>query len=321
MNRVLIVEDSPTQAVMLRAVLEEAQLEALVAGDAERALELLQHESVDLVISDVVMPGKSGYELCRELKGDSELRRIPVVLLTSLNEPMDIIRGLECGADNFLTKPYRPEQLIARVEQILQSRKLRAGAAVLGIDIMFLGKRFTINSEKEQILDLLISTFEDTVQANRELQRHRAELAAAKIKLEEYARALEGQVRLSEEKYALLMENANVGIFVCGLDGKILEVNRETEKILNRSLVEIIGRNLGEFMVPPKNETFVEHWQRFVNEGSGRLGSASVERPDGETMYVALNASRVHLGDATSPSAPCSRSNCGTPNGSRRWGN
>jgi len=291
MPRILIVEDSPTQAAQLRAVVEGAGLEVVLAPDAETALTLLDQRSVELVISDIVMPGMSGYELCSAIKATR--RSLPVMLLSTLSEPMDIIRGLECGADNFLTKPYKPEALLARVGTILQNRSLRAESAVLGIEIMFLGRRFTITSEKEQILDLLISTFEDTVQANRELQRHRTELAAAKIKLEEYAHALEGRVRVSEEKYALLVENANSAIVILDADGIIREVNREAARIVGLPVAEIIGRRVDAFV----RGTFAERWQRIVSEGSLQLDNVTVNRPDEAEMYVSIRSARIRIGE------------------------
>jgi PAS domain S-box-containing protein len=197
MAKILIVEDSATQAEMLAAILEEDGHLVTKAVDAEKALAVCAAGEFDAVISDIVMPGMSGYELCRRLKGDEASAHVPVMLLSTLNEPMDIIRGLECGADNFLTKPCPPELLCARLRSLLSSREMRAShRAALGVEICFLGQRFTINSEKEQILDLLISTFEDTVRANRELQYNRTELAEANGKLEEYATTLEDKVRL-----------------------------------------------------------------------------------------------------------------------------
>jgi PAS domain S-box-containing protein len=295
MQRILIVEDSPTQAAQLRAIVENAGLEVVLAPDAESALALLDQHAVDLVISDIVMPGMSGYELCNTIKATR--RSLPVMLLSTLNEPMDIIRGLECGADNFLTKPYKNEQLLARVGTILQNRSLRAESAVLGIEIMFLGRRFTITSEKEQILDLLISTFEDTVQANRELQRHRTELAAAKIKLEEYAHALEGRIRVSEEKYGLLMENANSAIFVADTHGRVLEANREAATIIGRPLAEIVDRRLAEFVRGESDDAFGDHWAHVIADGSARLENAAVPQPDGTIAYVTITAARVSVGD------------------------
>ena len=111
--RILVVEDSPTQAEALRALLEEQGNEVVVARSAEAALERVADDRFDVVLSDVVMPGMSGFELCRQLKDGSGSRELPVLLLTSLADPMDIVRGLECGADNYITKPYEPDQLLA----------------------------------------------------------------------------------------------------------------------------------------------------------------------------------------------------------------
>jgi signal transduction histidine kinase len=178
MAYILVVEDSPTQAERLVGILEQNAHRMTVVPDAETALAVLERDRHDLVISDVVMPGMSGYELCRRIKARPNGKNIPVMLLTTLNEPMDIIRGLECGADNFITKPYNSAHLVERIDRIVEHQMLRAaGRLQFGIEIVFLGKRFIINSEKEQILDLLISTFEDTVRANLELQSKKQELA------------------------------------------------------------------------------------------------------------------------------------------------
>ncbi len=242
MHQLLIVEDSPTQAELLRSTVEDAGFSVLVARDAESALDLLERHTVDLVISDIVMPGISGYDLCRRIKSSGEHSQIPVMLLSTLNEPMDIIRGLESGADNFLTKPYKPEQVVARARMILQNRSLRTRSAVFGVEISFLGRTFTITSEKEQILDLLISTFEDTVQANRELQRHRAELAAAKIKLEEYARALEGRVILSEEKFRGFLTASPDAVIVVDESMNIVLTSERIEPLFGYTPDELVGQ-------------------------------------------------------------------------------
>src|SRR3546814_1526879 len=106
---------------------------------------------------------------------------------------MDIIRGLESGADNFITKPYEPDQLIARINAILENKQLRLDSKLrLGVEIVFLGKTFTITSDKEQILDLLILTFEDVVRANLGLQESRAQLRS-----EEHTSALQSLMLIS----------------------------------------------------------------------------------------------------------------------------
>jgi two-component system, sensor histidine kinase and response regulator len=188
MTRILVVEDSATQAQALEIILTSEKYEVEVAPDGEQGLKCMDAKVFDLVISDILMPGMSGYELCRNVKGNRATKDVPVILLTTLSDPLDIIRGLESGADNFITKPYEASYLVRRVHTMLTNRRLRAEASVrLGVEIFFLGKRFTITSEKEQILDLLMSTFEDIVRTNRELKASQEALAAANKELEAFS--------------------------------------------------------------------------------------------------------------------------------------
>jgi two-component system sensor histidine kinase/response regulator len=196
MTRVLAVEDSATQAEELRFVLASEGFEVDVAPDAEKALERLARESFGLVVSDIVMPGMSGYDLCRRIKENARTHHIPVILLTTLNDPLDIIQGLESGADNFITKPYEAANLLARIRSMLANRRMRSeGQHADGVEIFFLGKKFVISSDKEQILDLLISTFEDTVRTNRELQQSQAALASANRELESFSYTVSHDLR------------------------------------------------------------------------------------------------------------------------------
>src|SRR5688572_25084945 len=114
---ILIAEDSPTQAAQLQHILESHDYRVLVAGNGRQALAMLRERESKpaLVISDITMPEMDGYKLCREIKADERLKEIPVMLLTSLSDPHDIILGLECGADNFLTKPYDEKMLLSRI--------------------------------------------------------------------------------------------------------------------------------------------------------------------------------------------------------------
>ena len=201
-TRVLVVEDSPTQAEEIRLILESAGFHVETAAEAQAGLDrLAQSPAFDLVISDIVMPGLSGYDFCSRLKSQVATKRIPVLLLTSLTEPIDVIRALEAGADSFLSKPAEPEHLVARVNWLMDNRRLRAAARTTsGSDILFGGKRFTISSDRQQILDLLVSTFEDTVRKNQEV-------IAARDALAEKHDALVRAERQKEELTALLVHD------------------------------------------------------------------------------------------------------------------
>jgi two-component system, sensor histidine kinase and response regulator len=168
---ILIVEDSPTQAKKLRYLTERKGYRSLVAANGRQALELLEQHDINVVLSDIVMPEMDGYTLCRAIKSNPKLQHIPVILLTTLADPADIVQGLDCGADNIIRKPYDDEYLLTRVQQVLLNQQLRRGKNIgVGIEISLGGQRYFINSERQQILDLLISTYEQAVRVNEELK-------------------------------------------------------------------------------------------------------------------------------------------------------
>jgi signal transduction histidine kinase len=188
MTRVLVVEDSATQAEQLRIVLESAQFEVDVARTGEAGLERLRANGIDLVLSDIVMPGMSGFELCRAAKAEPATKQIPFVLCTALGDPLEVIRALECGADGFVEKPYEPAALIERVRAILENRRLRAARRGDGVlDIHFHGETFAVASGREQILDLLVGSFEDAVRKHAALADSKAHLEDANRELEAFS--------------------------------------------------------------------------------------------------------------------------------------
>ena len=177
---ILIVEDSPTQALKLQQFLENNSYSVSVANNGMSALSYLQKSTPKLIISDIVMPEMDGYELCRKIKSHERLKSIPIILLTTLSEPEDIVNGLECGADNFVTKPYDENLLLSRIQYILVNQKLRQKPSLdMGMEVFFAGKKFFINSDRIQILDLLFSAYEDTLQQKRILERLNKELQDA----------------------------------------------------------------------------------------------------------------------------------------------
>ncbi len=116
---VLVAEDSRTQAEMIRLTLEAHGYRVVVVGDGAKALARMPKGDVDLVLTDIEMPLMDGFELCRRLKGDPRSRHVPVVVLTQRDHVTDIIRALEVGADNYLTKPFSPDELATRVGRLL----------------------------------------------------------------------------------------------------------------------------------------------------------------------------------------------------------
>jgi PAS domain S-box-containing protein len=183
---ILVVEDSPTQAVQVRRILEEEGFTAAVCRNGKEALSYLKERKPTIIISDIVMPEMDGYELCSTVKKDETLKDIPVILLTALTSPEDVIKGLQSGADNFITKPYEKEFLLSRIQYILANQEVRKrGTTEVGLNIYFMGQTHTITSNRMQIVDLLLSTYEHAVLQNQELKKTHAELETLNKQLEE----------------------------------------------------------------------------------------------------------------------------------------
>ncbi len=189
---ILIAEDSATQAEQLRYLLEQKGYRVTAAPNGKLALEAARARKPRLIISDVMMPEMDGYALCKAVKADAALHDVPVIIVTTLASVQDIAMALESGADNFLRKPYDPKGLLVRVENLLSNWELRRGTTMrLGVEIYVGGRKHFITSEREQILDLLISSYEQAVQVNEELKVREAEVRVLNADLERRAKELE----------------------------------------------------------------------------------------------------------------------------------
>ncbi|MGE0356377.1 MAG: EAL domain-containing protein [Burkholderiales bacterium] len=200
-HEILVAEDSATQAQQLAGLLEAHGYAVRIAQDGQAALAAIRSRKPTLVVSDVVMPKMDGYGLCRAIKDDPATHDVPVVLVTTLVDPGDLIRGLECGADNFIRKPYEARYLLARIDYLLMNLDLRKNQKMkVGIEINLGGERHFISAERQQILDLLISTFEQAVNLNQELATRERSLEHSNQVLHGLFRVTEGLNRALDEK-------------------------------------------------------------------------------------------------------------------------
>ena len=132
--RILIVEDEPAICEMLTFALSDSGYRCDVAGDVRSARGLVADSNPDLVVLDWMLPGQSGIEFARELKRDPGTRDIPVIMLTARVQEAEVVAGLDAGADDFITKPFSPRELAARIKAVLRRAAPHAAGTELDID-------------------------------------------------------------------------------------------------------------------------------------------------------------------------------------------
>jgi DNA-binding response OmpR family regulator len=122
-KRILVAEDDPITRRFVASLLEERGYEVLVAEDGEHAVAIASAARPDLIVSDLVMPYRDGYEVLRAIRNDENLSRIPVLILSMRDKEEDIVRGFEQGADEYVVKPFNARELVARVRRLLEPRR------------------------------------------------------------------------------------------------------------------------------------------------------------------------------------------------------
>jgi two-component system alkaline phosphatase synthesis response regulator PhoP len=141
-QRILVVDDDPEIVRLLRAYLEQAGYHVLSAYDGETALHILRRERPDLMVLDLMLPERDGWDITRVVRADSALTRTPIIMLTARVEDYEKIVGLELGADDYVSKPFNPREVVARVGAVLrrsrgepgQQRVIQTGRLVIDLD-------------------------------------------------------------------------------------------------------------------------------------------------------------------------------------------
>jgi PAS domain S-box-containing protein len=290
--KILVVEDSPTQARRLQYILEQQGHSVTVAGDGEEALEAAKRRKPTLIISDVVMPGMDGYELCRSVKANPGLSDVPVILVTTLSDPHDVIRGLESRADNFILKPYDERYLLGRVQYVLVNREMRQTEQPgMGLEIYFNGQRHFITADRLQILNLLLSTYDAAIQRNKQLTSVQEALQSTNSELQQLTHELEARVlertaaleesnqalRESEESYRTVTETASDAMITVDDDSTIVFVNHAAAKTFGYAREEMLGERLVMLMPDVLRDLHLTSFKRYNETGQKHIAWEAVE--------------------------------------------
>lgn len=300
---ILVVEDSPTQAEELVYALIQNQFYVRNASNGKEAVSLIEQRKPMLVISDIMMPEMNGYELCQYIKGNENLRDIPVILLTSLSDPQDIIRGLESGADNFIIKPFDETYLLSRIDYVVANQDLqRKERLEMGVEIFFGGKRYFINSQKRQILDLLISTYESAVKKNEELKKTQLELRILNEDLEK--KVIERTALLTQEivirkkneeelvKLRKAVDTSGEAIFLTDRNGVIQFINPEFTNLYGFTYSEVVGKATPRILKSGSlsHEDYKGFWNKILNKETIK-GEILNKTKDGRLVMIERSVS------------------------------
>jgi len=282
---ILVVEDSATQAQALKQILEQERCRVIVAADGEAALSSLESGRPDIVLTDVVMPIMGGYELCRRIRSTAATKDLPVILVTSLSDPEEVIRGLAAGADNFIRKPFDGRYLISRVRNVIANLELRRTAELAaGVRVHFADRDYLVSTEPHRAIDLLLSTYEAAVEQNRELVAAGEALRETNCTLEEVNQDLEafsysishdlkaplrsllGFVEIIEQDYAPVLDDEGRRLF-----GVIADSAQNMRGMIDGLLrfARMSHRELG-FEMLDMNGLFRECWEQIRRVDDGR---------------------------------------------------
>lgn len=174
-KNVVIAEDSPVQGVVLRRVLVESGYTVHWGKNGKLGYELVEKVKPVIVITDIEMPEMNGFELCSKIKNSGFYKDIPVIICSSLSQPEDIMTGIACGADGYVTKPYDKKYLMYRVRSLLEN-PIHSNEEVEPIVLNYAGKKYKIVTDRLHILNMLMSTYENSIKQYNELVSAQMEL-------------------------------------------------------------------------------------------------------------------------------------------------
>lgn len=276
---ILVVEDSPTQAEQLRFLLEKHSFTVTIAVNGKEALEAARRSKPSLIISDILMPVMNGYELASEIKKDSSLKGVPIILITTLADGQDLLKRAAVVADGYFTKPYDDNYLLNKVENLLSSANSADGVLAEPLEISFAGERYSIASGRRQILTFLLSTYENAVHQNQDLLLMQRELQINNEQLEERVSQRTLQLQASEAKYRTLLENSADAILVTGLDNITYFANQAALQLFWKKAQDIIGHPFDYALT------------------TGEMRDIEIARPDGQKVIAEMRVADTLWGE------------------------
>ncbi|KWT85003.1 PAS domain S-box protein [Candidatus Magnetominusculus xianensis] len=266
---ILIVEDSKIQLEILRRILQKNGYDVITASNGRLGLNIALFTKPDIVISDINMPEMNGYELCREIKNNKDINKIPVILLTELKSVTDIIEGLKSQSDDYITKPYNEKYLISKIESYINNTIPIVDATVSGeFEVTYQGTTHVIYSNYRKIFNLLFSTYENVIHQYQEILESKDTLQRLNNELIEQAHV----IKESEEMFKFFVQTLPDVVYKIDTDGKFTFIN-DAIRHYGYEPEELIGEHFSKIFYQDdvKNISREEVLPYFLGKKSGNL--------------------------------------------------
>jgi len=292
---ILVVEDSPTQAEQLKYLLEEKGYAVLVAANGKEGFELVKKFKPTLIISDIVMPVMDGYEFAEKIKKDKDIKNTPIILITALTDRKDASRNASVVADGYFTKPYDDKYLISKIETLLTTSRQEEGVDTKELEVKFAGERYVITSGRRQILNFLLSTYENAVQQNQNMILMHRELHLLNEQLENRVVERTEQLHASEANFRALADNANDGILITtGSGGDTVYANRKIAEMTGWGVDDLLKKSMRDYIAP---DTFPDEIKLYsqILEGMPFLNHCeiTISQKNGVAIPVEMTVSKT----------------------------
>ena len=287
---VLIVDDMPANLSVVVESLEGQGFRVLVALDGLEALERAAFSQPDLILLDVKMPGIDGYETCRRLKSNSETSDIPVIFMTSMSATADVIEGLAAGGVDYVTKPIRVDEVVARIGTHLALRTLQQQLVTRNMQL----QHEIAAREKTQ---KALSDARDELEAR--VTQRTEELARANVSLNleiVERRGVEARLKESEARFRAIVETSPVPLCITSMpEGDVLYMNEPMRELFGLDTTQPpLGNIIDMYAAPKERGELLCHLR---DEGSLRNTELSFRRPDGTSFWAVANARVATYGD------------------------
>lgn len=287
---VLIVDDMPANLSVVVESLEGQGFRVLVALDGLEALERAAFSQPDLILLDVKMPGIDGYETCRRLKSNSQTSDIPVIFMTSMSATADVIEGLAAGGVDYVTKPIRVDEVVARIGTHLALRTLQQQLVTRNMQL----QHEIAAREKTQ---KALSDARDELEAR--VAQRTEELARANVSLNleiVERRGVEARLKESEARFRAIVETSPVPLCITSMpEGDILYMNQPMRELFGLDTTQPALGNIIDLYAAPKERC--ELLCHLRDEGSLRNAELSFRRPNGTSFWAVANARVATYGD------------------------